>query len=77
MALPMVLEDTGAIGAEEVILRHLNDEPVHIDDIRRSADLPISSVSSLLTMLELKGMVRQVGCMHYVKMREVSPAYGS
>ncbi|MCH7606678.1 MAG: DNA-protecting protein DprA [Chloroflexi bacterium] len=77
LALPLDSEDTKAIGDEAVVLRHLDDEPVHIDDIRRRADLPISSVSSLLTMLELKGMVRQVGCMHYVRMREVSPAYGS
>ena len=77
MPLPMMPEDPDAVGAESDLLRHLNDEPLHIDDIRRIAKIPISAVSSLLTMLELKGLVRQVGCMHYVRMREVSPIYGS
>jgi DNA processing protein len=62
---------------ESVLLGHLNHEPVHIDDIRRRANLPITEVSSLLTMLELKGRVKQVGCMHYVRIREVSPVYGN
>ena len=58
------------------LLNHLDSEPLHIDDLRRNADLPITAVSTLLTMLELKGMVKQVGCMHYVRIREAVPAYG-
>ena len=61
---------------ETALLDHLGEEPLHIDDLGRNAGLPISSVSSLLTMLEIKGMVKQVGCMHYVRTREVSPVYG-
>ena len=65
------------IALEEIaLLDHLGEEPLHIDDLGRNAGLPITSVSSLLTMLELKGMVKQVGCMHYIRTREVSPAYG-
>ena len=79
MALP--LEQGNAqpevLGAEAVLLHQLNDDPIHIDDIHRNANLPIASVSGLLTMLEMKGMVRQVGCMHYVRVREAAPAYGS
>ncbi|MAM65113.1 MAG: hypothetical protein CL702_01860 [Chloroflexi bacterium] len=63
--------------AESVLLAYMNDSSRHIDDIRRSADIPIASVSSMLTMLELKGQVRQVGCMHYVRLREVSQVYGN
>ncbi|MFQ6031236.1 MAG: hypothetical protein ACE5Q6_27555, partial [Dehalococcoidia bacterium] len=73
MPFPVAAEDDG----EAVLLDHLDDEPKHIDDIGRSASLPITAVSSLLTMLELKGMVRQVGCMHYIRIREAIPAYGS
>ena len=62
---------------ETAVLSHLDAEPLHIDDIRRSVSLPINVVSSLLTMLELKGKVRQVGCMHYIRLREATPAYGS
>ena len=61
------------------LLAHLGTEPMHIDDLGREAGLPITSVSCTLTMLELKGMVKQVGCMHYVNVttpREVSPVYG-
>jgi len=73
MPLPVEADDD----AESVLLAYLNDEPRHIDDIRRSADIPTASVSSMLTMLELKGQVRQVGCMHYVRLREVSQVYGN
>jgi DNA processing protein len=73
--LPLPVDTDG--DPESALLSYLNDEPKHIDDIRRSADIPIASVSSMLTMLELKGMVRQVGCMHYVRLREVSQVYGN
>ena len=70
--------ELGGSGNQEemTLLDHLGEEPLHIDDLGRSAGLPIASVSSLLTMLELKDMVKQVGCMHYIRTREVSPAYG-
>ena len=50
---------------EAAILRHIAAEPTHIDDIARAADRPISEVSGLLTMLELKGLAEPVGTMHY------------
>ena len=73
--LPLPVDMDG--DPESALLGLLNDDPQHIDDIRRRADVPISSVSSMLTMLELKGLVRQVGCMHYVRLREVSQVYGN
>jgi len=75
--VPMPLSVETDDDAELVLLAYLNDEARHIDDIRRSADIPIASVSSMLTMLELKDQVRQVGCMHYVRLREVSQVYGN
>jgi DNA processing protein len=54
---------------EARLLRILSMEPIHIDDVRREAGLPIDAVSSALAMLELKGMARQVGTMNYVKAR--------
>ena len=62
---------------EGMLLGLLSDEPVHIDDLGRSAGIPIAQVSGMLTMLELKGMARQVGCMHYVRVREVAAVYGN
>ncbi len=60
---------------EQALLNQLADAPVHIDDIQRNSGLPITSVSSSLTMLELKGKVKQVGCMHYVRLRETAAVY--
>lgn len=62
---------------EAGLLRCLSHEPMHIDDIQREASLPVALVGSLLTMLELKGMVKQVGGMHYVRIGEATPAYGN
>ena len=55
--------DTG----EVALLACLSSEPLHVDDLCRLSGLPIASVMSMLTLLELKGKVEQVGIMHYVK----------
>ncbi|MHB8516036.1 MAG: DNA-processing protein DprA, partial [Dehalococcoidia bacterium] len=55
---------------ESVLLRYLTAEPTHIDLVRRESGLPIATVTSTLAMLELKGLVRQVGRMNYVRTRE-------
>lgn len=59
---------------EAQLLRLLSHEPTHIDEVRRQAGLPIATVSSTLAMLELKGLVRQVGAMNYVLTREAAGA---
>ena len=48
---------------------------MHIDDLTREAGLDSGLVSSTLTLMELKGMVQQVGGMNYVLARESDPAY--
>ena len=61
---------------EEVALyTHLSAQPMHIDDLRRETGLSSSEVSSTLTLMELKGMVQQVGGMNYVLCREPEPVY--
>ena len=50
---------------EAELLQHIAREPVHIDDLVALSGRPIAEISGLLTMLELKGLVRQVGTMHY------------
>lgn len=54
---------------ERALLALLSHEPRHIDDLIREADLPTMTVSSTLTMMELKGIIRQVGGMQYVLAR--------
>jgi DNA processing protein len=60
---------------EARLLRHLSAQPIHIDEVRRESGLPIATVSATLAMLELKGMVRQVGRMSYVRVREPRATY--
>ncbi len=50
---------------EASILQYLGADPVHIDDLVRQCGLPVSIVSSTLTILELKGLARTVGHMQY------------
>lgn len=57
------------------LLDFLSREPRHVDEIRRQADLPVNEITSALAMMELKGMVRQVGGMNYVLAREPGPIY--
>jgi len=52
---------------EQRILEQLTQEPCHVDDIVRQAAMSPPQVASLLTMMELKGLVRQVGAMSYVR----------
>ena len=55
---------------EAALLEYITSEPVHVDEIRQKSGLPIAQVSSTLALMELKGMVRQVGGMNYVLARE-------
>jgi DNA processing protein len=54
---------------ESAILKQLSSEPNHIDEICRRSGLTMPEVSSTLSMLELKGIARQVGNMNYVLAR--------
>ncbi len=54
---------------EAAILRHLSAEPLHVDELRQQVGLPIAQVTSTLALLELKGLVRAVGGMMYVRAR--------
>ena len=60
---------------EALLLKQLSAEPTHIDKVCQDSGLPISTVSSTLTMMELKGLVKQVGNMNYVMAREAREEY--
>ena len=60
---------------EARLMNVLGSEPLHVDEIRNQAELPIEKVSATLALMELKGMVRQVGGMNYVAVREVQSDY--
>jgi len=57
------------------VLNVLGREPIHIDEIREQTGLPIESVSAALVMMELKGMVQQVGGMNYIAVSEEQSDY--
>ena len=60
---------------EAALLAHLSAEPTHVDELRQQVSLPIAQVTSTLALMELKGMVRQVGGMKYVVAREPGVTY--
>jgi DNA processing protein len=61
---------------EARLLAAIGSQPLHVDDISIQTELPIEKVSATLALMELKGMVRQMGGMHYVAIREANEDYG-
>jgi DNA processing protein len=53
----------------------LGREPLHIDEIVAQTSLPVDKVSAALTLMELKGMVRQLGSMRYIAVYEQPTEY--
>jgi len=60
---------------EAALLERLSAEPTHVDELQQQLDLPISQVTSTLALMELKGLVRQVGGMKYIVAREPGVKY--
>jgi DNA processing protein len=62
---------------EARLLKVITNQPIHIDEVQRASGLPIAAVSGALAMLELKGAVRQVGPMNFVRARDAGVAYST
>jgi DNA processing protein len=60
---------------EARLLVLLRDEARHVDELSVQAQLPIKEITATLAMMELKGMVRQMGGMHYQALREEQADY--
>jgi DNA processing protein len=60
---------------EACILQVLGSQPLHVDEIGVQSGLSIDKVSATLTLMELKGLVRQVGGMNYTAIRESGVRY--
>ncbi len=54
---------------EEKLFQVLTLEPLHVDEISVQTGMPVEKVSATLALMELKGLVRQVGGMNYVAVR--------
>jgi DNA processing protein len=64
-----------ADAVEAQLLEVLGSDPLHIDEIRTRTEIPIEKVTASLALMELKGMVRQVGGMNYIALREERETY--
>lgn len=51
---------------EEIILSKLSHEPTHIDTISKLTKLGTSVVGSTLSIMEMKGMVKNIGGQNYI-----------
>jgi len=52
---------------ERALWEHVSDEPTHIDELVRASGLPTEKVSATLALMELKGLVRSVERMSYIR----------
>jgi DNA processing protein len=55
---------------ERILLTLLTREPIHIDELTRTSQLASNIVTSTLTMLELGGIVKQVGNTQYIRITQ-------
>ena len=55
---------------ERALMRVLSREPQHVDAVGQRSGLAPAAVSGTLGLLELKGLVRDVGWMQFVRVRE-------
>lgn len=58
--------DIPATPEEEKILKIITREPVHIDTLAKKVKLETSIVSGTLAVMELKGMVKNIGGQNYI-----------
>lgn len=75
--LPLQALFTPDNDTEAAVLSHITYEPAHIDELGRLSGLPMATLSGTLTVMELKGLVAQVGAMSYVRTREVAAPYST
>ncbi len=55
--------------AEAALMNHLTRDPSHVDALTKASGLTSSEVNSTLTIMEMKGIVRNIGNMQYVVAR--------
>ena len=63
-----------ATPAEKRILAELGDKPVHVDEIVHNTKLPITEVNAALSLLEIKGDIKEVGSKHFIRNKPETPA---
>jgi DNA processing protein len=51
---------------EEIILKNLSREPLHIDKLAKSCNIKINVLSGILMLMEMKGLIKNIGGQNYV-----------
>lgn len=51
---------------EKIIIENLGSEPIHIDQIIKKANRPTSQISSTLSLMEMKGLIKNMGGQNYI-----------
>ncbi len=54
---------------ESILLPLLSHDPRHIDELIRASELPTTTVTSTLMMMEIKGVIKQISPMQYILAR--------
>jgi len=53
---------------EKIIMKLLSHEPIHIDNIAKVSKLSMSQISSQLSMMEIKGWIKNIGGQNYISL---------
>lgn len=63
-----IKQNTADLNLEEkAILTHLTAEPIYVDELSKLSQLPIAKLNSNLMIMEIKGLVKNLGGMKYIK----------
>lgn len=60
---------------ESLLIQTIKNESMHIDDIKSTTGLSMEKVSATLIVMELKGLVKQVGNLTYISIGESGVTY--
>lgn len=53
---------------EKIIINCLSHEPTHTNDLAKKVQLNTSTINSILSLLEIKGEIKNVGGMRYIRL---------
>lgn len=54
---------------ERLILERLSHEPVHTDELAQALEIPIETLGSTITLLEMKGIIKHEGGRYYTRVK--------
>ncbi len=64
----IVKKDVNLNKIEKLIFSYLSHEPLHVNEISKITNIAIHELNSNLTIMEIKGIIKNIGGMQYIKM---------